>query len=74
MTVQEHARTTITNLDEDVANILPAHRIDAVGRLVEYHQIGIVDHGGGDADSLQHALGIGGDLLVSPVGHAHQVK
>ena len=49
-----------------LADLAPADRIDAVGRLVEEDHLGVVHQGLGDAEPLLHALGIGADLGVHP--------
>ena len=50
----------------DVADLAPAHRIDAVGRLVEEDHVRLVHQRLGDAEPLFHALGVGADFVVHP--------
>ena len=51
-------------------HLVAAERVEAVGRLVEQHQLRVVDEGLGQLDALPHAGGVAADrpvaLLVEP--------
>ena len=74
MAVEEHAGATFANRSEDVTNVPSAYRIHPVGRFIQDHEVGFVDHRRRDADPLHHALGVGGDLAIGPVEHPHELQ
>ena len=52
------------------ANLRAGQRIEAVGRLVEDEQLRVVQHRLGQAQPLEHALGIGPHGILGPLGQA----
>ena len=59
---------------DDVADIAPPDGVDAVGRLVEHDQVGVVDERLRDAEPLPHALRVRADFLLLPLGHVDDVE
>ena len=53
---EEHGAAAIAQPEDQRADVAAAERIEARHRLVEDHQLGIVDERLRDADALQHAL------------------
>ena len=54
----------LDELPEHVQNILPHHRIQAAGGLVQDEELGTVREGDGDTELGMHPLGEGLDCLV----------
>ena len=54
----------LDKLPEHVQNILPHHRIQPAGRLVQDEQLGMVREGDGDAELGVHPLGEGFEGLI----------
>src|SRR5438105_5336502 len=55
---EQHRRSGLALLEDQVAHVAPAERIEAAHRLVEDQQLGIVKERGGESEALEHALGI----------------
>ena len=54
---EKHGAAAVAQPQDQRAHVAPAERIEPGHRLVEDHQLGIVDERLRDADALQHALG-----------------
>ena len=74
MAVDEHRHAATAFLEEEIADLLPSHRIDAVGRLVEKQDPGTVEEGLGEAEPLLHPLGVTADAELFPAGEAEDVE
>ena len=53
---QQHRRTARALLEHQVAHIPATERIESAHRFIEDQEFGLVHHGGGKAESLEHAL------------------
>ena len=58
----------------DAAELLAADGIDAVGRLVEEHDLRAVDQRPGEPDPLLHPLRVLADLAVGAPRHPHELE
>ena len=67
--VEQHGLSPLRLLLEEVADLAAAHGIDAVRRLVEQKDFGVVDHRRRQAQPLRHALR---ELLHADVGPFRQ--
>ena len=75
---EEHRAAAIAQAEDQRAHVAAAERIEARHRLVEDHQLRVVDQRLRDADALQHALrelaqlqtplGADADLVEQPAG------
>ena len=65
--VQEDRFALVAQPAEHFADLAAADRIEAVGRLVEHQQVGIVHQRLGQPDALPHSLRVGADLGVRPI-------
>ena len=54
---EEDRASAVTKTQDERADVAPSQRVEARHRLVENHEVGIVEERLGDADPLQHALG-----------------
>ncbi len=72
--VQKNRRAALRLLPQEVADLAPAHRIDAVGRLVQQEDVRLVHQRGGEAQPLRHPLGEFLDPHVGPLRQAHAVE
>ena len=52
----------------------PADQVEALGRLVEHQQVGVVEQRLGQAEPLDHALAEPRDRLVGAVGQADELE
>jgi hypothetical protein len=57
-------------LDHEGAHVAHAGRVEPVGRLVEDHQLGVLEQGGGDAEALLHPERVRGEPVVAAIGEA----
>ena len=57
----------ITQLANHVLHVSCAERVEATGRLVEQHEIGVIDKRLGQANSASHPLGIFLELAAAGV-------
>ena len=53
---EEDGPAPLALLEDEVADLLAADRIEAAHRLVEDEQLGVVHERGGEAGALEHAL------------------
>ena len=67
-------RPLIAQLQDQVANVAAAERIEAGHRLVEEHHLGVVEQRLRDADALDHALRILAQLLAALRADADPVE
>ena len=74
MRVQKNRLALVLELMQQIANFPPAHRVHAVGRLVEEDHFGIVEDRLSDAEPLFHALGISANLVVHAALEADQLQ
>ncbi len=58
MGIQEDGDALLLQRFQNVADLAAAHRIDAVGRLIQNQQLGLVHQCLCQAHALQHALRI----------------
>ena len=56
--VEEHRLAALVQALDDALDLDAADRVEPGHRLVEQHELGVVDQRLGDADALQHALGV----------------
>src|ERR1017187_2892377 len=70
MRIEKDGDALLLQLEQGDADVAPANRVDAVGRLVQENDFGIVHEGLSDADTLFHAFGVGADLVVHAFGNA----
>ena len=56
--VEEHRLAALVQVLDDALDLDAADRVEPGHRLVEQHELGVVDERLGDADALQHALGV----------------
>ncbi len=56
--VEEHGLAALVQALDDALDLDAADRVEPGHRLVEQHELGVVDERLGDADALQHALGV----------------
>ncbi len=70
VTVEEDGFFLIFEGEENIADFATTDGIDAVGGFIKDDEVGVVDEGLGEANALHHALGIGGNFFVGPLGHA----
>ena len=57
-----------------IAEPYPLPRVQASGRLVQNQQLGVVEHGLGDAHPLAHPAGELPHFLVFRIGQPHQLQ
>ena len=74
MGVQEDRPALCRFFLQQVADLPPSDRIDAVRRLVEQEDVGLVHQRGGQAEPLRHPFGELLDPHVGPVGEAHALE
>ncbi len=74
MRVQEDRPALRRFFLQQVADLPPADRIDAVRRLVEQEDVGLVHERGGQAEPLRHPLGELLDPHIGPVGEADALE
>ncbi len=74
MAVEEDGLPFALEAAEDVADLGPAHRIDAVGWFVENEELRVMEHGLGQPEPLRHALGILADQSPSPAPKPHRFQ
>ena len=55
------------------ADVLHAHRVEAVGRLVEDDEVGIADQRGGDAETLLHPERVDAVAVVAATGQPDEI-
>ena len=59
---------------ERVAQLHDPARVQAVGRLVEQEELGVVEQRNGDAEPLLHPHRVSGDAVACPIAQAHQFE
>src|SRR5437762_9112750 len=71
---EEHRNPAPLKIDNQVANISRTGRIDPRRRLIEHDQFWFVDQGLGEADALQHSLGISSQTAPARGRQADQLE
>ena len=61
-------------LAEQEPDLTDAGGVEAVGRLVEDEQGGVLEQRGGDAEALAHAEAVAADEVVGPVGETDPLE
>ena len=61
-------------VEDEVANLARAKRVNAGGRLVEDEEAGRLDEGLGEADALEHAFGVASESAASGFGEGGEVE
>ena len=72
--VDEDRPPLALELQEQVADLLAADRVHAVGRLVQEDHLRVVEERLGDPQPLLHPLGVGADLGVHPLAQADDLQ
>ena len=67
---EEHRSPAPGDFDHDILHDLKVDRVEPGKRLVQEHQLRVVDERAGELDLLLHPLGEVFDPLESPVGQA----
>ena len=74
MGIEEHGLALLLEPLDEPADAAPADGIDAVGRLVEDHEVGVVHQRLRDADPLPHPLAVLPHRPAGPLPHADEVE
>ena len=74
MAVDEHRHAAAAFLEKKIADLLPPHRINAVGRLVQEQDTGTVEEGLREPQPLFHPLGVAADPQLLPAGEAEEIE
>ncbi len=74
MRVDENGDATLFEAAKNLADLAAAHRIDAVGGLVQNQNGGRMNESLRQSQALQHALGIFADPHGGPLAQAHQFQ
>ena len=72
--IDEDGFALVFELLKEGANFAAAHRIDAVGRLIQKNHVGIVKERLGNSQALLHALGVSPDLVMHPTFESDQLQ
>src|SRR5262245_44641195 len=67
MRIQKHRGATLAQLRHDVADEQTPERIEAGRRLVEKHELRVVNQRLGQANPLQHALAVAANAAIGGV-------
>ena len=71
---EEDGRSLAPQLADELADVLHALRVEAAGGLVEDDEVGTVDEGQGDPQTLAHAVGVTAHLRPGPLRQAHHLE
>ena len=74
MRVQKNRHAPRLERANQVAHLAPPNRIERRGRLVQQHQIWLVDDGLGQPDALSHALRIAVNAIVAAPTQSDQLE
>ena len=71
---EEHRAASIPELQNQVADLAPAQRIEPGHRLVQEHDLRVVDQRLGNADALEHPFGELSQLHPALAANAHFIE
>jgi hypothetical protein len=61
-------------MNENIANLFAAYRIDTIGWFIEHDQFRIVDERLRNSEPLHHAFRILAHFRLAPIAHADQMQ